>query len=265
MDEHERRAILEAVASGELSAEDAASRLFDEPGEVIADDQPARATRVRIEASAGSVRVIGDPAVAIVDVDGAHDLHHDGDTVVVRCQPLRDLDVDLDLDLDFGSPGRRTFAIHRRHGGRSVLPDLRRRMQVTIRVNPSLPVDARVAAGSVSLRGLDGPVELDLDAGAGTLRDVRGPLQCRVNAGSLSIDTRLVEGASRISCDMGATSVRLDPASDVRVKAGVNLGRSEIRLPEGHAPDGPGEFVIGAGRATLDIDGSMSAISVRVD
>ena len=276
MDDDERRALLEAVARGDIAPEDAAAQLRDDAEatsrEPLADaGAPSETTaartgpirRVRVEATAGSVRVIGDPTITGVDVDGAHDLREDGDTLVVRAQPLRDLD--LDLDVDFGERGNRTFVIQRRHGRRLAVHDLKRRIQVTVRMNPSLDLDARVAAGALNVRGIEGAISCDVDAGAARLHDVQGPLDCNVSAGSVTIDGRVVRGDSRVMCDMGACSVRLDRASDVRVTAGpVNVGRCEVHLPDDIEPDASGEFVLGSGTASLEVHGAMSSVSLHV-
>jgi hypothetical protein len=291
MSEIERRAILEAVARGDLTPEEGAHRLRAALHDLSADphephdqgepetqetptpaasrERPVRSSvkhgrRVRVDANAGSVRIVGDPSVTVVDVDGDHEVQEDGDTVVVRCTPLRDLD--LDIDAAWGGwghghrGGRRGFAIH---PPRVRVDDLKRRFQVTVRVNPELPLDAHVAAGAVSVRGVRAPISCDVDAGAARLHDVSGALDARVNAGALSIDGRLVDDSWRVRGDMGAVTIRLDPNSDARVRAHVNLGRCDIRLPTAVARGD--EYVLGAGRGLLELDGSMASVSVAVD
>jgi hypothetical protein len=282
MSEIERRAILEAVARGDLGPDQAAQRLraasHDLPPDErpldesdLVDDPPApdpepdptrvlpgSARRLRVDANAGSVRIVGDPSVAVVDVEGDHEVQEEGDTVVVRCAPLRD----LDLDIDWEHPHRRG-----RHGGFAMRPprmrmnELRRRFQVTVRVNPELPLETRIAAGAVSVRGVRAPITCDVDAGAARLHDVMGPLTARVNAGALSVDGRLIDDDWRVSCDMGATTIRLDPDSSARVRANVNMGRCDVRLPGRREGE---EYVVGGGRGRLDLAGSMSSISVAL-
>jgi hypothetical protein len=306
MSEVERRAILEAVARGNLSPDEAAVRLraalhdlrapaahqggqADPPGQAggpatrqvsgsggtggpgdlagPASEQAGRrepgaptATierRIRIEANAGSVRVVGDPTVAVVDVDGDNEVQEEGDTVVVRCSPLRDLDLDLDLDPHRLRHGHSGFAIRSR---RMRVHDLRRHLQVTVRVNPSLPLDVQLAAGAVSVRGVHAPITCDVDAGAARLHDVSRSLRAKVNAGSLSVDGRVDGDEWHLTCDMGAASVRLDPASSTRVRAAVTLGKCDIRLPD--ADRRGDELVLGDGHGLLVVDGSMSAITI---
>jgi hypothetical protein len=286
MADDERLAILEAVSRGELRADEAAERLratrttteptgastgaytdgpaADEPAAEHTGEPtrrlppPDRAHRLRVEASAGAVRVVGDDTVSTVHVDGDHDLVEEGDALVVRCSPLRTVH-DLGVDLEWGFSRRHTgrpYAI--RHGGPRFrgFDDLRRRVQVTVRVNPDLPLEVRVSAGALSVRGVRAPITCDVDAGAARLHDVRAPLRANVNAGSLSVDGCLQDGQSVVTCDMGAATIRLDPASDVRIQAGVNLGRCEVRVP--------GDDRIGTGRGLLVVDGSMSSVTVSV-
>jgi hypothetical protein len=286
MSEVERRAILEAVARGDLSPDEAAVRLRAASHDLTApaqsrthanDARPAAGTsgqaatdatrgtggtatleasrRVRVVVNAGSVRIVGDPTVAVVDVDGDHEVQEEGDAVVVRCTPLRDLD--LDFDRHGSRHGQGGFAI-RNHRFR--VDDLRRRLQATVRVNPDLPLEAQVAAGALSVRGVDAPITCDVDAGAATLRDVRSSLRAKVSAGSITVDGRVSGDDWQVSCDMGAASVRLDPESDVRIRAGVNVGRCEVRLPSGVG--GGGEYVLGDGSGSLVVEGSMSSISI---
>jgi hypothetical protein len=209
------------------------------------------------------VRVIGDPTVAVVDVDGDHEVNEEGGTIVVRCSPLRDINLDFDFDRDrdrdrdhdrLHSYGR-AFKM-RRYGAPLAIGELRKRVQVTVRVNPDLPLDVHISAGALTVRGINATIRCDVDAGAARLHDIRAPFTAKVSAGALTVDGRLVDGESRVSCDMGATTIKLDPTSDVRVKAGVNLGRCDVKL----GPDG-GD-TLGAGTGVLVIDGSMSSVSV---
>jgi hypothetical protein len=194
--------------------------------------------------------IIGDPDITGVLVDGEHEIEERDGAIVVRCQPLRNL-------VGAGS----TFQIHslgshRRFDFGSVAAGMR----TTVRMNPRLPLDIDLNAGSVSVRGTSGPISLDMNAGAANLREVLGPIDASVNAGALTIDSRLDRGDSTIRCDMGATTIRLAPGRNVRVSAGVDLGRRDIRLPA--ASDGSGDHVVGDGRASLKIKGSMSSVTV---
>src|SRR5687768_11945680 len=94
-DEDARRRILSAVADGTLSPQEAADRLhaLDHPDEEQPDPEPSpvppRPTgdaplRVRVQASARKVEIIGDPSVREAVAEGRHEAWHDGDTLVIE-------------------------------------------------------------------------------------------------------------------------------------------------------------------------------------
>jgi hypothetical protein len=268
----ERREILDAVARGELSPDEAAGRLADEPRvesearptQTLLDDRPVR--RVRIRTTAGAVKVVGDPTVTEADVsgpDGAYELRHEGDALLVEVHQLQRFIEEHHHDR---GPGGFTIRTGRRTG-RIDLKGIafgkgKPFGSVIVRVNPDLPLDLEVTAGSLSGSGLRAPISCELDAGSISLRDAHAPINAHVTAGSLSFKGRIDSGESQISCDMGAVSIHLEPGSSVRGHAEVTLGRCELKLPN---PPAGGEFVIGDGAGRLDIDGTMSSISVRAE
>jgi hypothetical protein len=259
MDAEERRNLLDAVARGEVTPDDAAERLGGEPdprpGPVAVDDGPIRSLRIRV--TAGAVKIIGDPSIAGAEVAGEHDSvsqELDGDTLVVDVTPLH------------GVLGERRRAQFRVRGGRGGRIRVHRMMDgrtfetVTIRVNPDLPLELAVTAGSLSASGLRAPLSCDLDAGALNVRDARGPVDARVTAGSMSYSGVLDHGESRFKCDAGALTITLDPGSSVKGAARVELGKLDIQLPK--RDDGE-TFMLGDGAGTLSIDATMSAVSVH--
>jgi hypothetical protein len=262
MSDEERRALLEAVAAGEISPEEAARRLGSgDDASAPADgatttSEATEARRLRVDATGAALRIIGDPDISGVLVDGEHEIEElDDATVVIRCHPLRNL---VGAGAFSGGGGFRIHGAgsHRRIDFGSVAAGIR----TTIRMNPHLPLAIDLNAGSVNARGVHGPIDVDVDAGAAHLRDVRGPITAAVNAGALTVEGKLDAGESSITCDMGATTVRLAPDSDVRVRAAVDLGRCEIRLP--HDSGHSGDYVLGSGTASLRIKGSMSSVTV---
>ncbi len=281
-----QRAILERVASGELDPQ-AATRLLDdlaathddptattelpdddrsdpeerEPeaapksGDISGgrpdDSEPVRG--VRVVASAGSVRVIGDPLVARIAVDGPHTMRRAGDIVVVECSPLLDV---LSLEHGLGrfitsGPGH---VRPRFRGGRPV---------VVVRVNPDLPLDLDVTAGHAVVSGSTKGVRCSVSAGSAVLRDMTGPVEASVTAGSLALSGPLRHGASRINCDMGSATVRLESGADVRVRVRNNLGKVSVDLPGCEHEDEA--FVVGTGLAELNIESNLSSVTVSAD
>src|SRR5687768_6691887 len=101
-----RRAILEMVASGELSPEEAVLRLgesegphFPDPPQEFEDLPPAwesmpdpvpgegRAKRIEVRAALRSVVIEGDHEVAEASPAGSHRAFRDGDTLVISAEP----------------------------------------------------------------------------------------------------------------------------------------------------------------------------------
>jgi hypothetical protein len=236
MNDDERRQLLEDVARGEITPEDAANRLrggdddsndeqpdpadrtwtFVDEDDDDDDDPATRAPasgttrRLRIEASAAKVEVIGDATIAEAVAQGDCTMHRDGDTLVISTDPVERFQ-------GFG------IRIH----GRKVLVDHPDRVKV--RVNPNLPLELDVNAGAITVKGVDAPVDCEVNAGAVKLKGLSQPVNARVNAGSLKWSGRLSDGSSTVS-----------PSAPV-----------------------DGEVVLGRGTGTLDVTGTVSSIAVH--
>jgi hypothetical protein len=295
MNDDPRRTLLLEVAAGRLSSREAAERLAE-----LRDDEPAPApsppragagngsgprttatatsttaetssttsaiARVRLEAAAGSVQVIADPGVSGAEVSGPHQMHRQGDVLVIA------------TDMEWGEEG--TFVQLGRHGARFGRP--RRgggwtRESFTppalrLRLRPDLPLEIDLSAGTLSVRDMVGPIRCDVAAGTARIEGFRAPIQCTVNAGKLSAEGVLTEGASRITCDAGAIRLHLDRGSSVRGRVRTTLGKTELRLPDRPADVGGGslgttarEFVLGDGAGTLDIVSNLGSVRVQAD
>ncbi len=280
----ERRAILEQVASGRLDPAEAA-RLLDELDELTEaharteaqpeDREPppfaapldAEQLRgIRVVASAGSVRVIGDPDVAEAAVTGPHTLRRAGDILVVECGPLHSRGPEMHLFGALGTPGAGAWFTSAEPPPRMHLPRWRSSWrQATVRVNPSIPLDLELTAGQLVLRGSRAALRCTVSAGSATLHDVQGPVAATAAAGSLSVRGPIRNGESRIECDMGSASVQLEDGADVRIRVRTSLGRAVVDLDEALEPEGggPQEWVVGSGRATLEIQANLGSVSVQ--
>lgn len=268
-----RREILEQVARGEISPEEADELLRGLDGaESPEPSAPARTTnRIKIRAGFGAIVVTGDDTVAEAEVDGLHSASHEDDTLVIHA------DVP-----DVGVDGPGAFAInvggHRKRRGRAIRigPGFvqigggkhRGRIQgsaLRIRVNPALELDARLDAGSLSVTGVHAPVRARMSAGPITIEDFTHPLDVSVNAGAIRAVGELTFGESRIKSDAGAVRLELLPTSNVRIVADAALGK--IVLP-GQDDDGGRrvssrrEATIGDGEASLRIETAMGSINV---
>jgi hypothetical protein len=271
------RDVLTEVAAGRLSPAAAASVLAEDeppttpassdvwsevtdlPGEPpasaaagsVGSSLPAAAepTRVVIRAVGHRVRVIGEPSVSAVSVDGPHVVRRDGDTLTVASEG------------EFGS-SLDGFTLMR---SRSV-GDLRDRLlglgrELSVRVNPALVVDVEVTAGSLNVERLPRLSRVRVTAGSAKLLDADGPLDVLVQAGSAKVAFRPKEGRSRLRVESGSLDVDLLAGSDARVRSDAQAGRVSW---QGASHQGSAEeVVLGKGSAVVSLEAVMGAVQVR--
>ncbi len=241
-----KREILNQVAQGELTPDEAEARLAEleraetAPEGGAAPGEPA--TKIRIVRIAGAAEIIGDPTVKEAVADGPHDVHREGGTLVIESRP---------------APGDGyTF------GPISVRTDIHRKLHV--RMNPALPLEAEVQAGSLRVTGLRDAIKADVQAGSARIDGFEKQLDVTVQAGSVNASGTLTWGASRIGCDAGSVRVALDPSSSVQIHAHTSIGRISLPGRQSRASIGGEhlEATVGAGDATLEIESSMGSVVV---
>ena len=251
-----RRQIIEAVARGELTPEEAAARLDADPPEAAAtataETHPAPPTssvsRVRVVSDFGSVRVIGDPSVAGAVADGEHTAEQDGSTLVIRSY------ISGGGGFVFGRRGR----IRVNMGGRN------HDDRVDVRMNPRLALDLEVKAGEVRVDGVEGPLRATVMAGDVRIDRFRSPINLDVKAGQVRARGRLDSGESHVRCSAGQVRIELERGSSVRVRASARLGT--IDLDDGSEIAGIGgaqERVIGGGAGLLELEATLGQVEVR--
>jgi hypothetical protein len=262
-----QRAILQQVAEGRLSPEEAAV-LIDQAEQDQRDDRTGRSEatgrgdeagqqegadggaapggqssstgagdqgtirRVRVIGSFRSARIIGDPTVREAVADGPHVARREGDLLVIE-SALDESDL----------PG---FVFNRgRWNWRLTVPGPRRGWageeawqgpwnpsQLTVRMRPDLPLEVELSAGTLRTYGITGPLHFDVRAGSARIEGARGPLDATVAAGSLRAEAMLLAGSSRIRCDASSVRVHLEHGSSVLVRARGDL--SHLSLPDRH-------------------------------
>jgi hypothetical protein len=246
----DRRQILQQVADGELSPEDAERLLRDSDEAAPAPGALPDVRRLKVSVAVGGVEVVGDHRVASAEVDGPHRAEMDGDTLVIHG------DWEDGAGFRIGLRGRR----------RAFGDDGRKLSRLRIRANPALDLDAELDAGLMSVRGMTGRIRARVAAGPVTLEDFAGELDVAVNAGAVRANGRLTEGESRIRSDAGAVRVELDAASSVRIVAQAALGK--VVVPGSAEPNrrrfagDRREATIGAGAATLRVETAMGSVHV---
>ncbi|HSK25645.1 MAG TPA: hypothetical protein VK894_01890 [Jiangellales bacterium] len=266
------REILEAVAEGRIDPAEA-TRLIDEAraAEAGADgatgaatapgtEQPAGGTaraggppavpelqRVLVRATSRKVRLVGDPSVTTVAVEGEHHLRREGTTLVVTAEGERFLPDDAFTLL---SSGR----------WRDVTGRLGLGNDIRVRVRPDLPVDVEVIAGSLTSEGVTALERVRVTAGSAKVSGVEGPVDVLVQAGSAVVEGALRRGQSRVRAESGSVRVHLLAGSDVRIRTDVQLGKV-VSDP----PLRDGELTVGTAFADLDVEAVMGSAVIKVE
>jgi len=198
---------------------------------------PAGVQRVTVRAIGRRVRLIGEPAINGVAVDGPHVIKRDGDTLAISSEG------DMGVSIDGFSMLRNPTNLKSHVNGLA--------KELSIRVNPSLQVEIEVTGGSVHAERLPGLTRVRVTAGTAKVTDVSGPIDLLVQAGSAHLDAQITKGRSRVRVESGAANVNLRRGSDVRVHTESQLGRvSWVGAVTGQSKD----VEIGRGRAALDVE-----------
>lgn len=257
-----RRTILTQVAEGTISPEEAAERL-DELERIAGstEEEPPPGTdtpiaRVRVIGSFRTTKVIGDPEVREAVADGPHVARREGDTLIV-------MDETTGPDVESYRFGKRDRHIVIGLGSRP--------RPIEVRMNPNLPLDVELAAGTLNVRGVRGPIRARVDAGTARIEGFRAPLEVDVTAGSLQASGVLAGGESRVRCEAGSVKMTLERGSSVRIRTRVGIGK--VVLPDASVHQGAGfrigagshEAVVGDGEGSLEIETSLGSVSVSAE
>lgn len=209
---------------------------------------PAGVQRVTIRAIGRRVRLIGEPAVNGVAVDGPHVIKRDGDTLAISSEG------DMGVSIDGFSMLRNPTDLKAHVNGLA--------KELSIRVNPTLQVEVEVTGGSVNAERLPGLSRVRVTAGTAKVADVDGPIDLLVQAGSANLDAQLTKGRSRVRVESGTANVDLRRGSDVRVHTEAQLGRvTWTGAVSGQSKD----VEIGRGRAALDVEVLVGTAQIASD
>lgn len=247
----ELRALLEDVAAGKVSAQEAAAKVEQLSGEVPApaDDQPV--ARLVIKGGAVRMTVTGDPSVAEAVASGPHTMRREGDALVI----------DTNAPGDFSTSAPRSALL-------TWVGQMVNRVGATvdIRVNPDLPLQVLLVGGGLEMSGVRAGASVGVEAGSAQLSG-SGPLLLDVASGSGKVDWTF-SGQSRVRADMGSVNVTVAPDSDVTVTAEASLGQAVVHAAGGvikAAQDVPTPpVVVGAGNGQLTVVARMGAAQVSV-
>lgn len=218
----------------------------------------ARVTSLHLIGAFRTTVVVGDPTVRTVAVDGPHRARLDGSTLVI----------------DADDESLEGFRFETRHGVRRgrhfrLGVDNPRPLPLRVRANPSLPIVAEVAAGSLKIIEMRDAITAEVAAGTLVITGATGPLHLSTAAGPIKVQGKLTSGQHKIRCEAGAVKLVLDRDSDVRIHAKASLGK--VVLPGVVGPAGfaigssDAEAVIGAGTANLEIECAVGGVKVVLD
>lgn len=241
-----QREIVNQVASGTISPEEGAARLEGleaGPSPVTTPTPSAGPKQVKVVSRLGNTEVIGDPSVSYAVADGPHRIRQDGDTMLIEQSAFTD--------------GGFEFT---RRMGRTVIDALDRNL--TVRVNPALPLAVKVQAGSVRIEGIASALTAEVQAGNCVVTDFHAPITLSVVAGNVEASGQLDSGTSSIKCRMGEVNVNLDRRSSVRIRTRNTMG--EVALDGDGITFTGNEARVGSGAGSLDIDCTMGSVRVAV-
>lgn len=255
------RDLLDKVARGEVSPEEAQARLSQNPPTPQASPQapppppqPPQEPVARISVRASAVRliVVGDPTVDTAVADGPHRVEHAGDRLTIHS--------DLSSGQYQSETPRSAFA--------ALLSSVNKAgSTLRVRVNPDLPLEVLEIAGSLELSGVRGPASVGVEAGSARVHDGSGELKLSVASGSADVEWRF-SGHSSVTTDLGSSRVLVLPGSDVAISAEATMGVATIRLADGTvvkaSPQGTPPVLVGPGAGRLAVTSRLGSLVVTV-
>lgn len=249
----ELRRLLEDVAAGNLTTEEASARIAELPreaGAVATGAEPVR--RVVVRAGAVRLSIVADPSVAEAVADGPHTMRREGDALHISTNTAQgDYTVEPPRSMFMTWVGQMVNRVG---------------APVEILVNPDLPIQVLLVGGALDLRGVRAGASVGVEAGSALLSG-SGPLLFDVASGSGKLDWTFT-GQSRVRADMGSVNVTVRPDSDVVVTADTSLGQAVVKTHTGNlkAPqDAATEpVVVGAGNGALSVSSRMGSAQVTI-
>lgn len=223
-------------------------------GEAENPEQPARPAgsrgieRLVLRSVGRRVRLVGDPRVATIAVDGPHTLRRQGVTLEVSTEG------ELGLNLD-------GFSVVRPPRTVEDLRVLGFGRELVVRVNPAIPVDAEVTGARLTTLDVPFLGKIRVSAGGANLNGVSQIVDALIQAGGASLAGPLSAGRSRVRVESGNLTLQLTQDANLTIRSETQLGRiSWPGEPHGELD----EFVVGNGSAHLELGVVMGRAVVRI-
>ena len=286
----DRRSILQRVASGELSPEEAAEqldRLSAQPPPPSVPSEPGgppppppapgetppfepvseggrTGTRAETPPPPGGLSASPLERIRVVRNLGATRITGDREVLEAVAEgPHRAerMPHELVIHSDFDEAGGFNFNRVQGQWGRY------RNARLNVRMRPDLPLALQAQAASVQVEGVTGPISGDIQAGSLSVEGSQGPFDLTVQAGSLTIVGAINKGTSRIRCEAGSLHIVLRPGSSVRIVTHSTLGYVSLPGEAGRVDDfvmggGTREATIGSGEARLEVESTMGSVRI---
>lgn len=218
-------------------------------------EQPVRPTgnrgveRLVLRSVGRRVRLVGDPRVATIAVDGPHTLRRQGVVLEVNTEG--------ELGLNFDQ-----FSVIRPPRSLDDLRVLGMGKELVVRVNPNIPVDAEVTGSRLTTVGIPYLGKIRVSAGGANLSGVVEVRDALVQAGGATLSGPLSGGRSVVRVESGNLSVALTPEASVTVRAQTQLGK--VSWP-GDTSGDVDEYVIGSGSGRLELGVVLGRAVVRIE
>ncbi len=227
-----------AIFGGRLPGQSAPTTVEDtsKVEAAFSTDDRAFTKRVRIRAISRRVRVVADPKVATVSVDGPHKLRSNGNVLEVVSEG--ELTGNLKINVLRGLDGIRL-------------------VELVVRVNPRIVVDAGVMSGRLVTQGVEKLGSIRVTGGSSRLVGVHHLDDALMQASTSHISGSFDTSNSVLRVESGLATVELVNA-DVTVTASAHLGR--VSWPDGQ--NGVDEYVAGVGTGRLKITVVMGKVNV---
>jgi hypothetical protein len=265
LDDAEQELVFESIRSGNATPDEAIGLLLAEtkaPARAVtAIDIDQKINAIRVVGTFRTLRVEGDPSVHSAVAEGPHEVRTKDGVMIFE----EYMDPEDQGFVVFGPRLRRrirgSFAIN----GKEYTIGRNAPLELRLRMNPELPLEIDMTAGSARVQGVSGPVRATIAAGSARFEDIRSPFVASVDAGSLNVRGLFDRGHSEIRCTAGRVRLEIEKGSSVRITARATLGR--ISLPKGKQWQGIGggrrEVTLGEGEGTLDIEATTGAAIVE--
>jgi hypothetical protein len=259
MSDADQRSILQRLSRGEMSTDEAEQLLAalgqddeaagdtGEPAEVPDDAEVATATRAVEPTAADSTRLLDTrpPAPAAPPSPEATDPSEQVGEI------LRQVRVELngpDLAEVVGDEGLAEPYVEGPASVRTITDDDRYRLTAELSDDALVHVPAAV------------DLELVVNSPDVTVRQIRGRLDADLNVGNASLGLiTLTQGESRVRANCGDLTLIFTPGSDVTVRQRCC---GSLSAEGGFVKTGRGVWTLGAGTASLEIDGNLGSITL---